>query len=288
MEKMMKVIDDARDFVARLENSSDPRVKDWPLVQDVRCPLAAITCYILIVIIGPKLMRNRKALEVKFLMTVYNLLAVILSAYMLIKIILRVTEAKYNMFCQPINHSFDNPLEMEIARLLWIHYMSKYFEMLDTLIFIVRKKETQISFLHVYHHTTVILLWWIGTKWLPGGSSFVPAVINSFVHVVMYTYYGLSRYPTLRKYLWWKRYLTQLQMTQFCLLISHSLYVAVSDCRSIFPPYMAIVCILYAITLLLLFGKFYLGAYFNQKKESKSIDGYGGAIMSNGDKNKKL
>ena len=64
----------------------DPRVKDWPLVQDVRCPLAAITCYILIVIIGPKLMRNRKALEVKFLMTVYNLLAVILSAYMLIKV----------------------------------------------------------------------------------------------------------------------------------------------------------------------------------------------------------
>lgn len=37
------------------------------------------------------------------------------------------------------------------------------------LFFILRKKDRHISFLHVYHHSTMPLLWWIGTKWVPGG-----------------------------------------------------------------------------------------------------------------------
>jgi len=38
-------------------------------------------------------------------------------------------------------------------------------------------------------------------------------IINSFIHVIMYGYYGLSACgPQIQKYLWWKRYLTQAQM----------------------------------------------------------------------------
>ena len=36
---------------------------------------------------------------------------------------------------------------------------------------------------------------------------------NSFIHVLMYTYYGLSALgPHIAKYLWWKKYLTILQL----------------------------------------------------------------------------
>ena len=39
------------------------------------------------------------------------------------------------------------------------------------------------------------------------------ALINSFVHVLMYTYYGLSAIgPHMQKYLWWKKYLTRIQL----------------------------------------------------------------------------
>ena len=42
-------------------------------------------------------------------------------------------------------------------------------------------------------------------------------IINSFIHVLMYTYYGLSAFgPHVQKYLWWKRYLTQAQIVSFC------------------------------------------------------------------------
>lgn len=38
-------------------------------------------------------------------------------------------------------------------------------------------------------------------------------VINSFVHIIMYTYYMLAAIgPHLHKYLWWKKYITDLQM----------------------------------------------------------------------------
>ena len=39
------------------------------------------------------------------------------------------------------------------------------------------------------------------------------AILNSFIHVLMYTYYGLSAFGArIQKYLWWKRYLTQAQI----------------------------------------------------------------------------
>jgi hypothetical protein len=45
-------------------------------------------------------------------------------------------------------------------------------------------------------------------------AAFYSSMANAFIHVVMYTYYGLSVFPSLRRYLWWKRYLTQLQLVR--------------------------------------------------------------------------
>ncbi|CAB4031848.1 elongation of very long chain fatty acids 4-like, partial [Paramuricea clavata] len=167
---MEKIISNVQDFINRAENASDPRLKDWPLVQNVWSPVFAVLCYVSVVIAGPKIMKNRQAFELRVVMALFNFLAVTLSAYMFIKILVCVIQANYRFFCQPVDYSFDNPLEMEIARVLWLHYLSKYFEMLDTFIFILRKKDKQVSFLHVYHHSSVLMLWWIGAKWIAGGS----------------------------------------------------------------------------------------------------------------------
>ena len=44
-------------------------------------------------------------------------------------------------------------------------------------------------------------------------SAFFVAMLNSFVHIFMYTYYGLAAIgPHMQKYLWWKRYLTRMQL----------------------------------------------------------------------------
>lgn len=45
---------------------------------------------------------------------------------------------------------------------------------------------------------------------------------NTLIHVIMYSYYALSAVPSLRSYLWWKKYLTQIQLTQF---VIYALYM---------------------------------------------------------------
>ena len=45
--------------------------------------------------------------------------------------------------------------------------------------------------------------------------AFLIGQINSLVHVVMYLYYGLAAVgPHMHKFLWWKRYLTSLQLVR--------------------------------------------------------------------------
>ena len=48
-----------------------------------------------------------------------------------------------------------------------------------------------------------------------GGHGTLLGLINSFVHIIMYTYYLLAALgPTVQKYLWWKKYITTLQMVR--------------------------------------------------------------------------
>ena len=47
---------------------------------------------------------------------------------------------------------------------------------------------------------------------MPGGNSVGFALLNSATHVVTYIYYMLAALgPQMKKYLWWKQYLTTLQ-----------------------------------------------------------------------------
>ncbi|MBE7326094.1 elongation of very long chain fatty acids protein, partial [Nocardioides sp. Y6] len=39
------------------------------------------------------------------------------------------------------------------------------------------------------------------------------AMLNCAVHVIMYTYYGMTALgPSFQKYVWWKKYLTTVQL----------------------------------------------------------------------------
>lgn len=47
--------------------------------------------------------------------------------------------------------------------------------------------------------------------------------LNALVHTIMYSYYFLSTLgPEVQKYLWWKRYITKLQMVSFLLPKIHN------------------------------------------------------------------
>lgn len=99
---------------------------------------------------------------------------------------------------------------------------------------VLRKNNKQISFLHVYHHAIMTTAGFVGTLWMPGGAGLWVGLVNLFVHSVMYTYYFLTAFkPELKKSIWWKRNITQIQMViKFCLKFVSSLTCNVIDCVS--------------------------------------------------------
>ncbi|XP_044074627.1 ELOVL fatty acid elongase 8a isoform X3 [Siniperca chuatsi] len=196
-----------------LENG-DKRTDNWLLVYSP-VPISCIfLCYLVIIWVGPKLMAKRQPVNLKTVLIVYNFAMVCLSAYMFYEFTASSWLARYSLLCQPVDYS-DNPLAMRMARVCWWFFFSKVIELSDTIFFILRKKNSQLTFLHVYHHATMIFNWWAGVKYVAGGQSFLIGLTNSLVHVVMYLYYGLAGLgPSMSKYLWWKRYLTSLQLGQ--------------------------------------------------------------------------
>lgn len=59
----------------------------------------------------------------------------------------------------------------QLASAFWWFYISKILEFTDTIFFILRKKWSQLTFLHVYHHSSMFVICWIVIKWIPTGSS---------------------------------------------------------------------------------------------------------------------
>ena len=57
-------------------------------------------------------------------------------------------------------------------------------------------------------------------SYIVGGVGTFHAMLNCFIHVVMYTYYGMAALgPQYQKYIWWKKYLTKMQIVSlhYCL-----------------------------------------------------------------------
>ncbi|XP_064600548.1 very long chain fatty acid elongase 4-like [Liolophura sinensis] len=269
MDLIMDKIHHFQTFYNKAHSMSDERVANWFLMQSYLPTLAITGLYLFIVWIGPKIMESREALKFKYTLFFYNLCLIIMNLHIFTEIIIASTNLGYSYYCQPVNYTYDVN-EMRIAKALWWFYFSKCVEMLDTVFFILRKKNNQVSFLHVYHHATMFPIWWIGVKWVAGGQSFFGAMLNSFIHVVMYTYYGVSALgPQFQKYLWWKRYLTKLQLIQFVTGIAHTARSLFWGCN--FPAWMHWALIFYAFTILLLFLNFYVQTYIKSSRK-KAIE----------------
>ena len=71
----------------------------------------------------------------------------------------------------------------------------------------------------MYHHASIGPAWWVALRLHPGGDVYFGAFMNSFIHVILYSYYLLA---LLKIPCFWKKYLTVAQLTQFCLVILHS------------------------------------------------------------------
>ncbi|XP_071117833.1 very long chain fatty acid elongase 4-like [Haliotis cracherodii] len=248
---------------------ADPRTDEWLLMDSPGVVLAICGLYYLVVWKGPQWMEHRKPFEFPRLLFWYNVLLVCLSFFISYEFFGVAYQDNYALFgCQPVVTG-NSPLAMRMTKIAWWYFFSKIIEFMDSVIFILRKKNNQLSFLHVYHHGTMPFFCWISARYVPGGAKFVAGGLNSAIHVMMYSYYALAAMgPEIQKYLWWKKHITKLQIIQFSIVILHSLRgLFLRPCA--FPKLVNLFVVCYTGTFLSLFANFYHTEYLKKRRQLK-------------------
>jgi hypothetical protein len=247
----------------------DPRVDSWPLMSSIWPTTTLCLLYVCVVQwAGPAFMRDRQPYNIKPLMLAYNLVQTLLSCWMFLHgWHFYVYPGSYSWHCQPVDYSH-NPEATRALLLSYMFYLSKFLDMFDSFFFIARKKFGHLSFLHVSHHGSLPLFCWLATKFVGGGNSGFAAFINTGVHTVMYFYYLLAACgPHMLKYLWWKKYVTLLQIAQFVLVSIHSLQPIFFDCN--YPKIFAFMWIITCLLFWIQFSLFYQKTYSRKRNAAK-------------------
>jgi hypothetical protein len=142
----------------------------------------------------------------------------------------------------------------------------KFVDFFDTFFFVLRKKYDQVSFLHVTHHCIMPFTAYIGLKYVPMGNTGFTPLINSFVHMVMYLYYYMAAMgPGMAQYLWWKKYITKIQIIQFMMAGIHALHVfVVPGCK--YPRLISLFEFSESVYFFVTFFRFYVRSYVKKPK----------------------
>ncbi len=110
----------------------------------------------------------------------YNMLQVIACSYMMIRAVEQAIHDNYS----PVCNKFDVKDE-KMAFVLHLFYLSKLLDFWDTIVIVFRQKWRQLSFLHVYHHASIFMVYWMNARIGYTGDIYFTIVANCFVHVVM-------------------------------------------------------------------------------------------------------
>lgn len=92
------------------------------------------------------------------------------------------------------------------------------------------------------------------------------AIINSSVHIVMYTYYFFSSFPQkeIQKIVrFFKPFLTIIQLVQFVVIVAHCIVAVLPDCNSSYFFYLQVVNF---IVLTFLFVNFFIESYVKARE----------------------
>jgi len=176
-------------------------------------PWPPIVCvaYLISVYLLSRYMKNKEAWNLHSFRIIHNAILCFGSFMMVVGML----NSLANIYHQGGTEALvcdENGLQMKGNLFSWyyIFYLSKFYEFIDTYILILRKKP--LTFLHVFHHFITALLCWLG---LYDGTAmqWTVIVMNGSVHVFMYYYYLAMSFNSE---IWWKKYLTTMQITQFC------------------------------------------------------------------------
>ncbi|KYQ89717.1 GNS1/SUR4 family protein [Tieghemostelium lacteum] len=209
------------------------------------------------------LMKNREAFSLKWVTALHNAILCLWSLLMCVGVVYEVlkrvtTDGGLFTICEVAPGFNQGPAYYWS----YIFYISKFYELFDTVIIVLKKKD--LIFLHVYHHCIVVWLCWylLYTGW---SLQLWVVFLNTFVHIFMYYFYLNS---ALGRQVWWKKYITQIQILQFCCLgvigVLHFICLHLFSCVTDYSAYISAYSINFSF--LFLFTRFYNRSYTPSSK----------------------
>ncbi|VDO91209.1 unnamed protein product [Schistosoma margrebowiei] len=258
----------------------DPRLSNYPFMSTWTPTVLISLIYCIIVYIWRlKLIKknvNEKNIKkrnnkqsIQYYMVLYNFIMVIFFIYLTISSLIVIYQLNYGLGCIELPNPNDK-LTDYLVYYGYLYFISKFIEMLDTIFFLYRNKVDQVTFLHVFHHASMPPSVWWGLKYAPGGVLYMFPLINSFVHIIMYTYYGLAAMGYYQ-YLWWKHYVTLIQLIQFLWFIIHQGQFISFNHHCNFPKIFPTIVCLYSFLFFILFLNFYIKAYWKKERLVKKV-----------------
>ena len=164
---------------AHVQSQGDPRVLAYPFMNSMWPNVAFCFSYLFLILAGRRFMSSRPALLVpRSFVIFYNALMVVVNAFMFAEIIRFAWLRGHSLRCADVDAS-PTPESERLVRAGFLFWFVKIVEFIDTFLFVLRKKEAHVSFLHVFHHFAVPLSLWFAIKIAPGGHGVLFATLNT-------------------------------------------------------------------------------------------------------------
>lgn len=252
-------------FYEYIEETRDARTLKWPLVSVTALVIILFNYFYFIFGCGVRYMKNRQPYDLKNIIRLYNVFQILANS---ILVYYWLKNQFYNYITCPTPLTQPESFKLQAANLIWWTYMLKIVDLIETFFFVLRKKNRQISFLHVHHHAATVFMTWLSVRYYPQGISCIAYVLNCSVHVVMYTYYFLSSInSTIQRIINpYKSILTSIQIAQLVLIVSCLLRFIFADCGE--PKTLLWIALLNVVINLYFFYDFYQNNYSKSKRKS--------------------
>lgn len=203
---------------------ADPRTRNRPLMGSPSTAVAICIFYVVLIkIILVKVMGTRKAFNTRFLSLALNSYLLATACYFFVKSCSIGWFTKYSWRCEPLDPtSSEDAIEVNFCKVLrtfiqleisfqvvdtiYAFLIVKFTYMLETVVFMLGKKDVLVSKYHVFHHATLPMLIWLAVNYYPGGHAMFFGLINSITHMIVLAYFvAVTALPGLKKYTtWWK------------------------------------------------------------------------------------
>lgn len=138
-------------------------VDNWMLMSPAPMLLIFGTYLFIVLNLGPRYMKERKPFPLTNFTRIYNIAQLVACSVLLTMGSKFGLEIKSMFKCLPDETDSEKLIAYKSSQ--WWFLILRLAELMETIVFVLRKKQNQVSLLHIYHHISTASLVWIFIKY---------------------------------------------------------------------------------------------------------------------------